>query len=153
MISKIQQGFQTLLIQLKEMVMHTFDFKGKTTLQQSAYALVFQFLIIMLTLIFFLGQLVIIVPRNLFLSFLIYAILSFPSTLSLMTRRLRDSETNPYTLLYLPLSYVLLIVVGFTMLVGEYMSMGIMLMLVIFFLSHFDLIVLLLLPSQNNTPA
>lgn len=132
------------------MFLQTFDFKGKTTLRDSVYALAFQFVIMMMTLITFLMRLVMLFDFNLFLVFLIYVMISLIPTLSLMTRRLRDTNTNPLNLLYLPLSYLLMIAIGVTTMFVEYLSIRIMLILIIFFLSHFYMIILLLLPTVKN---
>lgn len=150
MISNIKHGIITLFKQLQSMFLQTFDFKGKTTLRDSVYALAFQFVIMMMTLITFLMRLVMLFDFNLFLVFLIYVMISLIPTLSLMTRRLRDTNTNPLNLLYLPLSYLLMIAIGVTTMFVEYLSIRIMLILIIFFLSHFYMIILLLLPTVKN---
>lgn len=151
MISKIKEGFLTLLIQLKNMIIRTFDFKGTSTLHETVYAFSFQMIMIMLTFIFFLGSRFIITPNVLFFIFFIYVMLTLTSTLSMMTRRLRDAHISPYNLLYLPLSYVILGILGSTMLRQDLISIGVMLMLAIFFLSHFYMILLLLLPTHQHT--
>jgi len=150
MISKIREGLITLVIQLKNMIVKTFDFKGTTTLHETVYAFSFQMLMIMLTFIFFLGSRFIIIPDVLFFIFFIYVILTLISTLSMMTRRLRDAHISPYNLFYLPLSYVILGIVGSTMLRQDLVSIGMMLMLAVFFLSHFYMIILLLLPTHQH---
>lgn len=150
MISKIKDGLKSFLKHYQNMIIHTLDFKGKTALRDAFYALIFQFVIIMITFIFLLGMMITIISHILFYIFLGYVVLTMVSTLSLATRRLRDAGINPFQLLYLPFSYLLLGLMTIFLFNDEYQSVVVMLMLIIFFLSHFYMIIIMLLPTEQN---
>jgi uncharacterized membrane protein YhaH (DUF805 family) len=129
-----------------------FDYKGKTDLKSCSYVFIFQLFMFMLAVI--LGLMIWFVYSELFITlFLIvlaYFILSLPAIIALMVRRLRDANTNVYQILIIPLSYLSIYlwmeIIAYQMDI-IYQLLG---FLIILFLSHFYVIVLLLLPSTKS---
>jgi len=128
------------------------DYKGKTDLKSCSYVFIFQLFMFMLAVI--LGLMIWFIYSELFITlFLIvlaYFILSLPAIIALMVRRLRDADTSVYQILIIPLSYLFIYIwmeiIAYQMDI-IYQLLG---FLIILFLSHFYVIVLLLLPSAKS---
>ena len=137
-----------LLFQLKKMYQNTFDFKGKTTLSECTYALLFQLFLLMITMLIILANMVTIVSPILTYSAIFVLVVNVLSLISLVIRRLRDAGVYLFQLFIIPLSYLLIGVI-YALRIDSLADIYPLIMMIIFFLSHFYIIMLILMPSKE----
>lgn len=137
-----------MMNQLKVMYQNTFDFKGVSSLNQCAYALFLQLLLLMATVLIVLTSFVTIISPNVVYIFLGIFIVNILPLSSLIIRRLRDAGIHLLQLLVVPMSYLLMGVIYSVRLLSS-SNIYPLLMMLVFFLSHFYIIMLLLLPSKE----
>lgn len=127
----------------------TGQLKEKTQLNACRFALIFQLIMTTSTVILGLVQMMLDFGLAVAIPFYIllgYSILSLPSFYSLLSRRLNDVNVNRYHALIVPFSYV---VVGVMMMISKHNPFYALVGFIVFLITHFYLIILVLLPSTE----
>jgi uncharacterized membrane protein YhaH (DUF805 family) len=144
--------FKTWTEQMLNVFKNTTDWKGRTDLKSSSYAMSFQLMIVSLVIVFVSSSQVVDYGLGIKIIgyvILIYSLLSSVSFTTLLARRLRDTGINPIMfVITIWLTYILTGVFRFVTFFDN--ALNVFLPIMIYFIFHFFIIMMALLPSKEE---
>jgi uncharacterized membrane protein YhaH (DUF805 family) len=144
--------FKTWTEQMLNVFKNTTDWKGRTDLKSSSYAMSFQLMIISLVIVYVSSSQVVDYGLGIKIIgyvILIYSLLSSVSFTTLLARRLRDTGINPIMfVITIWFTYILTGVFRFVTFFDN--ALNVFLPIMIYFIFHFFIIMMALLPSKEE---
>ncbi|MDY0277191.1 MAG: hypothetical protein RBQ97_03820, partial [Acholeplasma sp.] len=138
--------------QMLNVFKNTTDWKGRTDLKSSSYAMSFQLMIVSLVIVYVSSSQVVDYGLGIKIIgyvILIYSLLSSVSFTTLLARRLRDTGINPIMfVITIWFTYILTGVFRFVTFFDN--ALNVFLPIMIYFIFHFFIIMMALLPSKEE---
>jgi len=144
--------FKTWTEQMLNVFKNTTDFKGRTNLKSSSYAMSFQLMIVSLVIVYVSSSQVVDYGLGIKIigyMILIYSLLSSVSFTTLLARRLRDTGINPI-MFVITIWFTYILTGVFRFVTFFYNALNVFLPIMIYFIFHFFIIMMALLPSKEE---